>query len=87
MVDPEYIFEEHYLCENSSQLSSEQFANVEGIFVMDEKKFLFNKILVGKTSKARFKLINNSKVPCTINLALKYSGNKVRLLQLSYLHV
>ncbi|XP_043979545.1 hydrocephalus-inducing protein homolog [Gambusia affinis] len=76
VVDPEYIFEEHYLCENSSQLSSEQFANVEGIFVMDEKKFLFNKILVGKTSKARFKLINNSKVPCTINLALKYSGNK-----------
>ncbi|XP_008409888.1 hydrocephalus-inducing protein homolog isoform X2 [Poecilia reticulata] len=76
VIDPEYIFEEHYLCQNSDQLSSEQFANAEGIFVMDEKKFCFNKILVGKTSKARFKLINNNKVPCTINLAIKNSGSK-----------
>lgn len=83
MIDPEYIFEEHYVCQNSNQLSSEQFANVEGIFVMDEKIFFYNKVLVGKTSKAHFKLINNSKVPCTVNLAFKYGGIKVRLLKLS----
>ncbi|XP_027883649.1 hydrocephalus-inducing protein homolog isoform X2 [Xiphophorus couchianus] len=76
VIDPEYIFEEHYVCQNSNQLSSEQFANVEGIFVMDEKIFFYNKVLVGKTSKARFKLINNSKVPCTVNLAFKYGGIK-----------
>ncbi|XP_047205151.1 hydrocephalus-inducing protein homolog isoform X6 [Girardinichthys multiradiatus] len=76
VVDPTSIFEEHYLCQNSSQLSSEQFCNAEGIFVLDEKRFIFNNVLVGQTARARFKLTNNNKVPCTLNLAIKYGGTK-----------
>ncbi|KAM4554444.1 hydrocephalus-inducing protein homolog [Fundulus diaphanus] len=76
VVDPASIFEECHLCPNSSQLSSEQFCNAEGIFVLDEKKFIFNKVLVGRSAQARFKLTNNSKVPCTLNLAIKYGGTK-----------
>ncbi|KAM4733696.1 hydrocephalus-inducing protein homolog isoform 3-T4 [Anableps anableps] len=76
VVDPESVFEEHYLCQNSSQLSSEQFCNAEGIFVLDEKKFIFKKVLVGQTAKARFKISNNSKVPCTVSFAIKYGGTK-----------
>ncbi|XP_010776265.1 hydrocephalus-inducing protein homolog [Notothenia coriiceps] len=75
-LDMASIFEEHHLCNNSSQLSSEQFCNAEGIYVQDENKFVFNKALVGRTAKARFKLTNNSKVPCALSLAIKYVGAK-----------
>ncbi|KAM7413943.1 hypothetical protein PAMA_018980 [Pampus argenteus] len=71
------IFEEHHVCHNSNQLSSEQFRNAEGIYVLDENKFIFNKVLVGRTAQARFKLTNNSKVPCVLSLAIKYVGAKL----------
>lgn len=76
------IFEEHHLCHNSRQLSSEQFHNAEGIYLLDEKRFIFNKVLVGRTAQARFKLTNNSNVPCELNLAIKYVGTKVSHLKL-----
>uniref|UniRef100_A0A8D0AXJ9 HYDIN axonemal central pair apparatus protein n=1 Tax=Sander lucioperca TaxID=283035 RepID=A0A8D0AXJ9_SANLU len=68
------VFEEHHLCQNSSQLSSEQFCNAEGIYVRDENKFIFNKVLVRRTAQARFKLSNNNKVPCVLSLAIKSVG-------------
>lgn len=83
VVDPLSIFEEHYLCQSSSQLSSEPFCNNEGVFVVNEKTFVFNKVLVGQTAQARLKLTNKTNVPCTLNLAIKYGGTKVRLLNLS----
>ncbi|XP_022605572.1 hydrocephalus-inducing protein homolog [Seriola dumerili] len=78
LLDMASIFEEHHLCHNSRQLSSEQFCNAEGIYVLDENKFIFNKVLVRQTAQARFKLTNNSKVPCVLSLAIKYGGTKVR---------
>lgn len=71
------IFEEHHLCPNSSQLSSEQFYNAEGIYILDENMFSFNKVMVGQTAQARFKLTNNSKVPCILSLAIKCVGSEV----------
>ncbi|XP_047451812.1 hydrocephalus-inducing protein homolog [Mugil cephalus] len=75
-LDIASIFEEHHVCRSSSQLSSEQFCRAEGIYVQDENKFIFNKAVVGRTSQARFKLINNSKVPCEINLGIRQVGPK-----------
>ncbi|XP_070763174.1 hydrocephalus-inducing protein homolog [Enoplosus armatus] len=77
VLDMASIFEEHHLCHSSSQLSSEQFCNAEGIYVRDDNKFIFNKVLVGRTAQARFKITNNSKVPCVLSLAIKYVGAKV----------
>ncbi|XP_042266839.1 hydrocephalus-inducing protein homolog isoform X2 [Thunnus maccoyii] len=77
VLDMASIFEEHHVCHNSSQLSSEQFRNAEGIYILEENKFIFNKVLVGRTAHARFKLINHSKVPCVLSLAIKYVGVKV----------
>lgn len=77
-LDMASIFEEHHLCHNSSQLSSEQFCNAEGIYVREENKFIFNKVLVGRTAQARFKLTNNNKVPCVLSLAIKCVGARVR---------
>ncbi|GAA6221266.1 hydrocephalus-inducing protein homolog [Lates japonicus] len=76
VLDMASIFEEHHLCHNSRQLSSEQFCSAEGIYVLDENKFIFNKVLVGRTAQARFKLTNNNKVPCVLSLAIKYGGTK-----------
>ncbi|XP_026221932.1 hydrocephalus-inducing protein homolog [Anabas testudineus] len=75
-LDMASIFEEHHLCHNSGQLSSEQFCSAEGIYLLDEKRFIFNKVLVGRAAQARFKLTNNSKVPCELSLAIKYVGTK-----------
>ncbi|CAJ1057505.1 hydrocephalus-inducing protein homolog isoform X2 [Xyrichtys novacula] len=75
-LDTASIFEEHHLCTNSSQLSSEQFCDAKGIYVRDENKFVFNKVLVGQTAEARFKFTNNSKVPCVLSMAIRYVSTK-----------
>ncbi|XP_040894088.1 hydrocephalus-inducing protein homolog [Toxotes jaculatrix] len=76
LLDMASIFEEHRLCHSSRQLSSEQFCTAEGVYLLDENKFIFNKVLVRQTAQARFKLTNNSKVPCVLSLAIKYGGVK-----------
>ncbi|XP_030281249.1 hydrocephalus-inducing protein homolog isoform X1 [Sparus aurata] len=77
VLDMSSIFEEYHMCHNSSQLSSEQFCNAEGIYIQEENKFVFNKVLVGRTAQARCKLTNNSKVPCVLSLVIKHVGAKV----------
>lgn len=47
-----------------------------GIYVEEENKFFFNNVIVGRTAKARFKLMNNNKIPIDITINLKAS-NKV----------
>ncbi|XP_024138466.1 hydrocephalus-inducing protein homolog isoform X3 [Oryzias melastigma] len=77
LLDMTSIFEEHHLCPHSGQLSSEPFCNAAGVYVLNENKFIFNKVLVGQTAKARFRLTNNSKVPCVLSLAVRNVGAKV----------
>lgn len=72
------IFEEHYICPNSSQLTSEKYSNAKGIYIQEENKFLFNKVLVGQTARAHFKLTNNGKVPCMLSLTVKHVAARVR---------
>lgn len=77
LLDMPTIFEEHYICPNSGQLTSEKYCNARGIYIQEENKFLFNKVLVGQTAWARFKLINNSKVPCTLNFSVRHLNARV----------
>ncbi|XP_035498051.2 hydrocephalus-inducing protein homolog isoform X1 [Scophthalmus maximus] len=76
-LDMPSIFEEHHLCPSSEQLSSEQFRNAEGIYVLDDNQFVFHKVLVGRTAHARFKLTNSSKVHCVLCLAIRYGNAKM----------
>lgn len=76
------IFEEHHLCQSISQLTSEQLFSAEQVFVLEDNKLIFNKILVGRTSQARLKLTNNSKVPYSLNLSIRYVGIKVNICRL-----
>ncbi|XP_049580395.1 hydrocephalus-inducing protein homolog [Syngnathus scovelli] len=71
------IFEEHHVCQSMSQLTSEPFFSAEQVFVLEENKLIFSKILVGRTSQVRLKLTNNSKVPYTLNLGIRYVGIKM----------
>ncbi|XP_028304635.1 hydrocephalus-inducing protein homolog isoform X2 [Gouania willdenowi] len=74
-LDMASILEEHYLCNNRSQLSSKQFCNAEGIYIQDENEFVFN-VLVGHAAQARFKLTNISKVLCVLHMAIQAVGSK-----------
>uniref|UniRef100_A0A4W3GZL7 MSP domain-containing protein n=1 Tax=Callorhinchus milii TaxID=7868 RepID=A0A4W3GZL7_CALMI len=48
-----------------------------GIYVEDEKRFLFHNVLVGQTAEARFKIINIGKVPCDVAISVKPISNKM----------
>lgn len=74
------IFEEHRICHSSSlsQVLKTKTTGSEGVFVMDENKFIFNNILVGHQAAARFKICNQGRIPCDVTFALKPISSKVR---------
>ena len=58
------IFEEHRVCKNLSvwQHTNQCSAEVGGVFGEEERKFVFNNVIVGRKAKARFKISNTNKV-------------------------
>lgn len=42
-----------------------------GVYAEDEKKFVFNNVIVGRKAVARFKISNNQKVPCDVVFTVK----------------
>ncbi|KAK6174452.1 hypothetical protein SNE40_017727 [Patella caerulea] len=65
------IFEEHRICKNLSIWQSTNQVESGGIYGEEEKKFVFNNVIVGRKAKARFKICNNNKVPCDVVFTLK----------------
>ncbi|XP_069113582.1 hydrocephalus-inducing protein homolog isoform X2 [Argopecten irradians] len=68
------IFEEHRVCKNLSvwQHNNQlQMENEGGVYGEDEKKFVFNNVIVGHKATARFKIANVNKVPCDVVMSLK----------------
>lgn len=45
--------------------------NEGGVYGEDEKKFVFNNVIVGHKARARFKISNVNKVPCDVVMSLK----------------
>lgn len=70
------IFEEHRICKNLNiwQHSSEMESG--GVYGEEEKKFIFNNVIVGRKAKARFKISNTTKVPCDVIFQLKPVSQK-----------
>ncbi|XP_047008963.2 hydrocephalus-inducing protein homolog isoform X3 [Ictalurus punctatus] len=73
------IFEEHRLCKNSNMLQCKHYQEAMGIYIQDENKFVFNNVLVGQSSKARFRLTNPGKIPCKLSLQVKTVLNKMSM--------
>ncbi|CAE1301645.1 HYDIN [Acanthosepion pharaonis] len=71
MDDIGAIFEEHRICKSLSLWQHYNKLESGGVYGEMEKKFMFNNVLVGKKSKARFKIINNTKVPCDVIMNLR----------------
>nr|XP_033799169.1 hydrocephalus-inducing protein homolog isoform X3 [Geotrypetes seraphini] len=65
------MFEEHRICKNIDLYESIQTLDSEGIYLEEENKFIFTNVLVGHSAKARFKIINEGKVPCDVALSVK----------------
>ena len=71
------IFEEHRLCPTASLLQCEPFCHADGVYILDENRFVFNNVLVGQPAVARFRLTNMGKVPCELSLAVRSVSTKV----------
>ncbi|XP_052816168.1 hydrocephalus-inducing protein homolog isoform X2 [Mya arenaria] len=65
------IFEEHRVCKNLSVWQHTNSLESSGVYAEDEKKFVFNNVIVGRKATARFKISNNQKVPCDVVFSVK----------------
>ncbi|XP_070194710.1 hydrocephalus-inducing protein homolog isoform X4 [Littorina saxatilis] len=65
------VFEEHRICKNLSVWQHTMDDESGGVYGEEEKKFLFNNVIVGRKAKARFKISNTTKVPCDVVFQLK----------------
>ncbi|XP_064015890.1 LOW QUALITY PROTEIN: hydrocephalus-inducing protein homolog [Pogoniulus pusillus] len=76
--DLECIFEEHRVWSSSlSSLSRVlQAVQPEGVFLAEQKRFLFPHVLLGQQATARFKLRNAGRVPCALLLCLQPSSSR-----------
>ncbi|XP_069757040.1 hydrocephalus-inducing protein homolog [Narcine bancroftii] len=70
------IFEEHFICQNINLHRCLQMVETSGIYVEDEKKFIFYNVHVGDQAEARFKIINGCKVSADVLLSVKPISNK-----------
>lgn len=58
------IFEEHRICRQLGVLGQHQFhgEGCVGVYGEEERRFVFKSVIVGQSSKARFKISNPNKV-------------------------
>ncbi|KAM6252821.1 hydrocephalus-inducing protein homolog [Porphyrio hochstetteri] len=69
--DIESIFEEHRICSSINLCHVLQTVKDQGVFIREENKFIFTKVLVGHRATARFKICNVGKVPCDVVFSIK----------------
>ncbi|XP_071959113.1 hydrocephalus-inducing protein homolog isoform X2 [Antedon mediterranea] len=78
LVDITSIFEEHRICKNLSVFLNNHQLGMEsgGVYGEDENRFLFGNVLVGRRSKARFKIMNRNKIACDVLFTCKLNSFK-----------
>ncbi|XP_075242911.1 hydrocephalus-inducing protein-like isoform X4 [Convolutriloba macropyga] len=67
------IFEEHVLCKNLRNYKSTSQYAFCGVYGEDENRFVFSNVIVGEKAKARFKIVNPSKVAADVTFSIKSS--------------
>lgn len=77
-TDHGLIFEEHGVCQSLGVLGPQLFhrKGCIGVYGEAEKRFAFKSVIVGQTAKARFKVINSTKIPCDAKLAIMSAPSK-----------
>jgi hydrocephalus-inducing protein len=56
------IFEEHHICHTIQNWQFGDHQVGSGVYIIDEKKFIFTNVIVGSHAKARFRFHNANKV-------------------------
>ena len=72
------IFEEHGVCQSLGVMGPQLFhrKGCVGVYGETERRFAFKSVIVGQTAKARFKIINSTKIPCDAKLAIASASSK-----------
>ncbi|XP_074407193.1 hydrocephalus-inducing protein homolog isoform X2 [Zonotrichia albicollis] len=65
------IFEEYPICSSTDLDRKMQSVKGTGLFVRDENRFIFNKVLVGQEVEAHFSIYSASSLPCDVVLSIK----------------
>ncbi|XP_068023356.1 hydrocephalus-inducing protein homolog [Melanerpes formicivorus] len=77
--DLESIFEGHQICSSSNLCQLLQTVQEQqGLFLTDENKFIFTKLLVGHQATARCRICNVNRIPCHVLLSSKPSPSKLK---------
>lgn len=79
--DMSSIFEEHRIVRNLSSFKNFADSVTGGVYGEEERRFQFRNVIVGRTSKARFKIMNSQKVPVDITLALRPSNKSQKIVE------
>ena len=72
------IFEEHGVCQSLGVMGPQLFhrKGCIGVYGEAECRFAFKSVIVGQSAKARFKIINSTKIPCDAKLVVASSSSK-----------
>ncbi|XP_064242821.1 hydrocephalus-inducing protein homolog isoform X3 [Passer domesticus] len=69
--DAMLIFAEYPICSSTDLSRKLQSVKGPGLFIRDENKFIFNKVLVGQEAEAHFSIYSASSLPCDVVLSIK----------------
>ncbi|XP_068035430.1 hydrocephalus-inducing protein homolog, partial [Anomalospiza imberbis] len=69
--DVTLIFKEYLICSSTDLSHKLQSVKGTGLFVRDENRFIFNKVLVGQEAEAHFRIYNASHLPCDVVFSIK----------------
>ncbi|XP_037982174.1 hydrocephalus-inducing protein homolog [Motacilla alba alba] len=69
--DVTLIFEEYPICSSTNLEHKLQSVEGTGLYVRDEKRFIFSKVQVGQEAEAHFNIYNASCLPCNVVLSIK----------------
>ena len=77
-VDVGAIFEEHGVCQSLGVMGPQLFhrKGCVGVYGETERRFAFKSVTVGQAAKARFKIINSTKIPCNAKMVIASVSSK-----------
>ncbi|XP_066413809.1 hydrocephalus-inducing protein-like [Molothrus aeneus] len=68
--DVALIFKEYPICSSTDLDRKLQLVECTGLFIRDENRFIFNKVLVGQEAEAHFRICNAGRLPCDVVLSI-----------------
>ncbi|XP_030138182.4 hydrocephalus-inducing protein homolog isoform X2 [Taeniopygia guttata] len=71
LEDIRLIYKDYPICSSTNLCHKLQSVKSTGLFIRDENKLIFHKVLVGQEAEAHFNIYNASRLPCDVVLSIK----------------